>query len=125
MTAFFLSFLSASSKCAFDFIGRYGTAPTRVLSNMVITFSAFSIVYYIIGEFFPGIGSIATTLGDNLNHQHDFWNAMYYSCITFFTIGYGDYFADGWLKPVAAFEGFSGVFLMSYFTVAFVRKILR
>ncbi len=112
-------------KYVFDFIGRYGTAPTRVLSNMVITFSAFSVVYYIVGEFFPSIGSIATTLGDTLNHQHDFWNAMYYSCITFFTIGYGDYFADGWLKPIAAFEGFSGVFLMSYFTVAFVRKILR
>jgi hypothetical protein len=50
---------------------------------------------------------------------------VYYSAITFFTIGYGDYFAEGYLKPFAAFEGFTGVFLMSYFTVAFVRKILR
>jgi hypothetical protein len=54
-----------------------------------------------------------------------FGNSLYYSGITFLTIGYGDYFAWGILKPVAVLEGFSGVFLMSYFTVAFVRKILR
>jgi hypothetical protein len=50
---------------------------------------------------------------------------MYYSAITFFTIGYGDYFGGGIIKLLAVLEGFSGVFLMSYFTVAFVRKILR
>jgi len=50
---------------------------------------------------------------------------LYYSAITFFTVGYGDYFALGWIKLFAVIEGFCGVFLMSYFTVAFVRKILR
>ncbi|MDP2387089.1 MAG: potassium channel family protein [Bacteroidota bacterium] len=113
-------------KYVFDYIGRYGTAPMRVIANMGLAYTAFSIFYYIISEFFPKIGSIATTIGDSpLNHQHELGNAFYYSAITFFTIGYGDYFADGYLKPFAAIEGFTGVFLMSYFTVAFVRKILR
>jgi len=110
----------------FDYVGRYATAPTRVLQNMLITLSAFGLIFYTVSEFFPKFGCIATTIGESpLNHQHEFWNAFYYSAITFFTIGYGDYFADGYLKPLAAMEGFSGVFLMSYFTVAFVRKILR
>jgi len=68
---------------------------------------------------------VATTLPAMLDHSTDFWNSIYYSAITFFTVGYGDYFASGLVKLVATLEGFSGVFLMSYFTVAFVRKILR
>ncbi len=75
--------------------------------------------------YLPFFGSIESTLPQNLNHFQEFWNSIYYSAITFFTIGYGDYFPYGPLKFVAAIEGFSGVFLMSYFTVAFVRKILR
>ena len=109
----------------FDYIGHYGTNPVRVILNMVFVFSAFSVFYYVCTEFFPHFGTIATTVPSELNHLHSFGNCFYYSAITFFTVGYGDYFADGYMKPFAALEGFSGVFLMSYFTVAFVRKILR
>jgi hypothetical protein len=112
-------------KYVFDYIGRYATDPIRVLSNMFLAFTTFSIIYYIITEYFPNFGTVATTLPSELQHIHSFGNCVYYSAITFFTIGYGDYFAEGYLKPFAAFEGFTGVFLMSYFTVAFVRKILR
>jgi hypothetical protein len=112
-------------KYVFDFIGHYATNPIRVIFNMLITFSTFSLLYYVVTEYFPKFGTVATTLPPEYFHLHDFWNCFYYSAITFFTIGYGDYFAEGYLKPVAAFEGFTGVFLMSYFTVAFVRKILR
>ena len=112
-------------KYVFDYIGRYATDPIRVLSNMFLAFTTFSFIYYIITEYFPSFGTVATTLPSELQHIHSFGNCVYYSAITFFTIGYGDYFAEGYLKPFAAFEGFTGVFLMSYFTVAFVRKILR
>lgn len=112
-------------KYVFDFIGRYATAPTRVLINMLIAVLLFGVFYYVITEYFPEIGTVATTLPAEFNHLHEFWNCNYYSAITFFTIGYGDYFPEGYLKPFAALEGFTGVFLMSYFTVAFVRKILR
>jgi hypothetical protein len=50
---------------------------------------------------------------------------LYFSAITFFTVGYGDCSPLGFFKILAHLEGFVGVFLMSYFTVAFVRKILR
>lgn len=109
----------------FDYIGHYGTNPIRVIFNMTFVFSLFSIFYYVVTEYFPNFGTIATGLTGDLNHLHSFGNCFYYSAITFFTVGYGDYFAEGYLKPFAALEGFSGVFLMSYFTVAFVRKILR
>ena len=116
----------------FDFVGRYATNSTRVLANMVVTFFSFSVVYFVFSEWFNDIGHVVAggsetiALNDHsINIFESFGNSLYYSGITFFTIGYGDYFAWGILKPIAVFEGFSGVFLMSYFTVAFVRKILR
>lgn len=112
-------------KYVFDYVGRYATSPIRVLLNGILTIFVFGILYYLVNTFFHDYGSVETTLPTHLNHFEDFWNSIYYSSITFFTIGYGDYFPHGVLKLVAAFEGFSGVFLMSYFTVAFVRKILR
>jgi len=112
-------------KYVFDYIGRYATAPTRVLANALVAVFLYAIIFYVSSEYFPNFGTIASALPDHLNHSHDFWNSMYYSAITFCTVGYGDYFADGYLKFFAACEGFTGIFLMSYFTVAFVRKILR
>jgi len=113
-------------KYVFDFIGRYATAPTRVLANAIFAVTLFSIIYYTGTTFFPhSLGAVVSTLPPELNHEYEFWNSLYYSFITFFTIGYGDYIPVGYLKAVSAFEGFTGVFLMSYFTVAFVRKILR
>lgn len=109
----------------FDYVGRYATSPIRVLINGVLTIFTFGILYYLADTFLHAYGSIESTLPEGINHSHDFLNGLYYSAITFFTIGYGDYFPEGILKLFAAFEGFSGVFLMSYFTVAFVRKILR
>lgn len=112
-------------KYVFDFVGRYGTAPTRVLVNVIITVIIYGVLYFLITNYFPEFGSVVTTLPPELNAAGNFFNCMYYSAITFFTVGYGDYFAGGYLKFFAVCEAFSGVFLMSYFTVAFVRKILR
>lgn len=54
------------------------------------------------------------------------WSPFYYSVITFFTVGYGDLSAqNGFTAFFCAVESFLGVFLMAYFSVAVVRKILR
>ena len=51
---------------------------------------------------------------------------LYFSTITFLTIGYGDISPQNPLTALlAGIEGFFGLFLMSYFTVAIVRKTLR
>ncbi|MEK6617054.1 MAG: ion channel [Bacteroidota bacterium] len=54
-----------------------------------------------------------------------FAQAFYYSAITFLTIGYGDCLPIGHIHWLAPIEGWMGVVMMSYFMVAFVRKILR
>jgi hypothetical protein len=51
--------------------------------------------------------------------------SFFFGAITFLTIGYGDFYPMGAVRFLSGIEGFVGVFMMSYFTVAFVRKILR
>jgi hypothetical protein len=106
----------------FDRMGLYATNPARVFASMLIVYLAFSMIYFVLHS--AGWGQIET----GLNHPEPlstFTMSLYYRAVTFFTIGYGDYFPYGAIRWVACAEGFCGVFMMSYFVVAFVRKILR
>ncbi|MCF8392162.1 MAG: potassium channel family protein, partial [Bacteroidales bacterium] len=105
-----------------DRAGHYATNPARVILSMLVTLTLFSFIYFLL------ILSHAGDIIESASHPHILTaleRGIYHSTITFFTIGYGDYFPDGVLRWISGLEGFTGVFLMSYFTVAFVRKILR
>ncbi|MGE0560363.1 MAG: potassium channel family protein [Flavobacteriales bacterium] len=106
----------------FDKMGVYATNPLRVLFSMLVIYCLFSVLYFIIG--IMGGGSIINAVGadDQLSFLQ---SCFYHSAITFLTIGYGDFYPTGLERGLSIIEGWSGVFLMSYFTVAFVRKILR
>ncbi len=106
----------------FDRIGLYATSPARVLTSMVLVYLFFVLIYFLLpfavdGEILPSLdhGKDISALG----------KAFYHSIITFLTIGYGDYYPMGIFRWISGFEGFIGLFLISYFTVAFVRKVLR
>lgn len=105
-----------------DRAGHYATNPARVIVTMLSTLTFFSFLYFLL--IITGAGNIV----ESVNHLHVL-NALgtgfYHSAITFFTIGYGDYYPEGIIRWMSGLEGFTGVFLMAYFTVAFVRKILR
>lgn len=106
----------------FDKIGLYATDPVRVLISMVFAFLGFTLVYILL----PLIADtrIVSSLGDP-DKLSNIAVAFYHSAITFLTIGYGDYYPSGIIRWISGIEGFVGLFMMSYFTVAFVRKILR
>ncbi|MEN8203377.1 MAG: potassium channel family protein [Bacteroidota bacterium] len=104
----------------FDRAGLYATSPVRVLITMFTTFILFSFIYYLMLQFTAA--DIVASVDDHLNILA---RSFYHSAITFLTIGYGDHYPFGAVRWVSALEGFLGLFLMSYFTVAFVRKILR
>jgi len=106
----------------FDLAGQYATNPIRVLFSMLVSFVFFSLVYLT----FSLLPNTEVITGLSPEHQLGIVGRSFYiSIITFLTIGYGDYVPIGGLRFVAGIEGFIGLFLMSYFTVAFVRKILR
>lgn len=106
-------------------IGLYGTSPGRVALSMSGFVGFFSLVYYLFSVFgYKLIGG--KNLGSSFIYSNEIIKSIYHSIVTFLTIGYGDIHP---LNPVgmiiSGFEGFIGLFLMSYFTVAFVRKVLR
>jgi hypothetical protein len=104
----------------FDAMGSYATNPVRVLISMMCGYIIFSLVYVLLIQFTDA--DIVSATADHLSVVS---RAFYHSAVTFFTIGYGDHYPHKSIRLVSALEGFAGMFLMSYFTVAFVRKVLR
>lgn len=104
----------------FDAAGQYATNPVRVLFSMMVSYIFFSLIYLFQMAFTKA--DIIASVDDKLSMVA---KAFYHSAITFLTIGYGDHFPKGGIRWMSGIEGFLGLFLMSYFTVAFVRKILR
>ena len=98
----------------FGEIGSYGTKPGNIIMWMFISWLSFA------GVFFALLKDQISPALDRLSH------ALYFSGITFLTIGYGDINPLGdAARFLAVAEGFIGLFLMSYLTVAVVRKLLR
>ena len=106
----------------FDKMGQYATNPVRVLVSMIVAYASFSILYCMLPQI--ANAGLSCSGGDNASLSY-FGQAFYFSAITFLTIGYGDCLPIGHIHWLAPIEGWMGVVLMSYFTVAFVRKILR
>lgn len=104
----------------FDRAGLYATSPVRVLLTMISFYLFFSLIF--IWMMSSTSADIVASVNDQLSVSA---RSFYHSAITFLTIGYGDHYPYGAIRWVSAVEGFFGLFLMSYFTVAFVRKILR
>jgi len=103
-------------KVLFDYIGVYATKPWRVLLALVGMIIIFGVLYWgLEGDIKPA------TFGDQ-----KLIAALYYSAITTFTVGFGDISPTNiYVAILTCIEAFFGVFMMSYFTVAFARKVLR
>jgi len=106
----------------FDKMGLYATSPGRVLFSVLVFWLIFGSVYFAID--LSGLGHTVSSVS-NPDNLSILVQSFYHSAITFFTIGYGDVYPVGFSRLVSGIEGFMGVFMMSYFTVAFVRKVLR
>jgi hypothetical protein len=104
----------------FDWMGLYATSPARVIISIIAVQIIFSLLYTSFSLI--GIGDVVSGLEDE---PVLFFKSIYICVITFFTIGYGEFIPLGYSRILSGLLGFMGVFLMSYFTVAFVRKILR
>ena len=126
-----------------DKISCYCTKPFQVFRVAIITILAFALLFHL-STILPFV-SDAITFSPNMviqisnsatsapeiitqttSNYEGIGGCFYHSLITFFTIGYGDSRPLGLLGLIlTGLEGFIGVFLMSLFTVSFVRKALR
>ena len=95
----------------------YGERPIRVLaaSAMIIIFCAF---------IFSQPGSLVYRSNPT---PPSFWQGLYFSTITFTTLGYGDLYpaADGFFRTVAMAEAVAGACLMALFVVCLAKRFSR
>lgn len=108
-----------------DLFCGYGEAPARV-----VLFSLLLILLSAIGYFFTGIqtGGAILQYHSGLSFAEALrllLTCLYYSVVTFTTLGYGDITPVGISRLFAAVEAFTGSFTIALFVVVFVKKMTR
>lgn len=98
-----------------DLTCKYGTSISRILIWIAAIVTGFAGIFWIIQD----------VLYHNTPTILSFLDSMYFSLITFTTIGYGDIHPIGNYRILAGLEGMIGVILTSLFTVIVARRIIR
>jgi len=108
-----------------DLFCGYGEAPLRIvgLSIGIIFFCA--LLYTFTGlNYQEEILSYDSQISFGENFSL-FLSCLYYSVVTFTTLGYGDFTPVGISRGIAAIEAFTGSFTIALFVVVFVKKMTR
>ncbi|MBV7314729.1 pentapeptide repeat-containing protein [Shewanella sp. NIFS-20-20] len=108
-----------------DMFCGYGEAPLRVIFFSLALIVCCACVYFFTGLMFNGQTHVAHANMQFSEYLSLFFNCLYYSVVTFTTLGYGDFTPVGFSKAVAAFEAFTGSFTIALFVVVFVKKMTR
>jgi len=118
------SFKRFSSKMI-DLFSGYGEDPLRIvgISLLFIVFCAF--IYTFTGVSFEGQIQVYDNQADFSVNFSLFTSYLYYSVVTFTTLGYGDFTPIGISRAIAAIEAFVGSFTIALFVVVFVKKMTR
>jgi hypothetical protein len=98
-----------------DLLCKYGTSYVRVFLWSLITIAFWAVL--LVQQDSLAVSGKAV--------EASFPDALYFSLVTFTTLGYGDFHAIGIMRFMAGAESFIGVILMSLFTVIVARKIIR
>ncbi len=130
----------------------YGVRARRTVGTSLVVITLFALVYWVVSGCCPTWGYIVkderTVWGskvvraDPQSHEvkkflpvaecgclSDLWDSfgpcLYFSVVTFTTLGYGDYIPEGGLRYVAAIEVLLGVILIAFLTAVLARKFVR
>lgn len=93
----------------------FGIRPLRVVGMGVVLVFFFALLYLLLGGVVTPQGEAAGSFGD----------AVYFSGVTFATIGYGDLLPSPHVRGVALAEGALGVITMSYFVVVLSNRLTK
>lgn len=108
-----------------DLFCGYGEKPLNVIGFSMTLIFICSIAYFFLGvQSSDGmlVFDVNQSFSQNLYH----WaSCLYFSVVTFTTLGYGDITPVGFSRGVAAIEAFSGSFTLALFVVVFVKKMTR
>ena len=109
-----------------DLTCAYGESPPRVIISALVLNLSCAVGYYFAGILSPvGPVKFNPSAGLQTNLEH-FFECVYYSVVTFTTLGYSDEARQIWLvRPLASAQAFVGAFMMALFVVVFGKKMTR
>ncbi len=108
-----------------DLFSGYGEKPLNVVLFSLVLIGFCGLLYFLVGVRQGDLAlGLAAERGLAANLM-DLLDCLYFSMVTFTTLGYGDITPHGLARPIAAFEAFTGSFTMALFVVVFVKKMTR
>ena len=111
--------------CFAYYLYGYGERPTFIIANALVYLMGIAAVYLLLGLTENGRPIIFDMNASWWNNLVAYGNCLYFSIITYTTVGFGDITPMSAAKPLAALEAMSGNFMMALFVVVFVRKLAR
>lgn len=95
-------------------VAGFGFRPLRVFGFSLVSILAYGLLFWITdGTVTPGESP----------RTADFWECLYFSGITFSTVGYGDFLPAPHMRFVALTEGALGVFSIGFFIVILANRL--
>jgi hypothetical protein len=119
-----LSFNRIMSKLVDVFCG-YGERPIRVISLSVLLILVCGFLFSLLGINYAGNELRLSFSHSLLENISVLGSSLYFSVVTFTTLGYGDIVPLGFSRLLAAAEAFTGSFTLALFVVVFVKKMTR
>lgn len=124
-----LSGISKIKSCIFWFLCGYGERPTFALISSIEIVLLFTLIYMFTGLNANGVEinySIDFILKLPIRSLFtDFMKSLYFSVVTFTTVGYGDITPIGYSIILSGLEMFLGVTMVGVWTATLARKITR
>ena len=108
-----------------DLFCGYGEQPVRVVLFSLGFVLVCALLSFLLGIHHGDLRLVFSTEQDLGTNLEALGACVYYSVVTFTTLGYGDIVPLGLARPLAAFEAFVGSFTMALFVVVFVKKMTR
>jgi hypothetical protein len=108
-----------------DLLCGYGEDTARVILVSLLVILGSAVLFFLLGVRGPDGMLVLDPKAGAQENLLQFLVCVYFSVITFTTVGYGDIAPVGISRLVAAAEAFTGAFAISLFVVVFVRKMTR
>lgn len=108
-----------------DLFSGYGEKPLNVVLFSLGLIFVCGLLYFLVGVRHGDLPLRLALERGWLANLADLASCLYFSVVTFTTLGYGDITPHGLARPIAAFEAFAGSFTMALFVVVFVKKMTR